>query len=670
MEQIRAIGSTLAPSIARNPDAFTRVGNANRYQIIHAVDPNEKGKLDADILVLGSNALVDHVTNLRRIISAYLSAAYNYSRADADVIATFATVYNAVYRGNMEKFNSKYKKIVVDNLTKSRVGLSTNYQEWPGATQIVIPLFDVRGGISTVDSSEITDKDVIDSMRENENDMGIDSRKGMADLKDREADAAEEDAEEMQKKADEEAARAAEEAKKAEEANKEATDAKRDANDAQRESDDAQKKADEAQKAADEEQAKADDKQSEADEAQKAADEAKKIADNAQKIADNAKIAADEAQKAADEAKAAADDAQKSAQDAQKEADEAKKKAAANPNDATAQAEAARKATEAENAKRAADNAQKAAEDAQKAADEAKKTADNAQKIADDAKKSSENAQKVADDVQKAADEAQKAADEAKRKADEAKRAAEEARRAAEEARKNAENKQNAAEDATQDANEAQKAADDAQKAADDKQKEADDKRAEAQEEREQIAKDQEKVMDRENVDEANILFGLRSVDEIGTMSAIVKMNSKNGELIKESPVSVIRSRTVFEDGDNFIAIAGTNFGNGAIKLVLIDKGSLEIVGESEEVLSETSVLVAYDGAYYCVVKSEGARFTVGKFNNNAQLLTLSDVPVRAATPITISKKGVLVTSVSGKPILLDTKTLSAVTDGSDSDAK
>ena len=188
--EIRAIGSRLAPPIARNPDRPVNSGDPARYYVIHAVDPSESGKLDADIFIIGPGAGVDHINNVRRIIGAYLEAAYDYSRADADTIATFVTVYNAVYRGNLDAYRAKYKDAVTKNLTADKAGIALTYREWAGKTQIVIPLSDLTGGLSTVDTSTISDRQVVKSMQEDE-DMGIDSRKAMVDIKEREADAAE-----------------------------------------------------------------------------------------------------------------------------------------------------------------------------------------------------------------------------------------------------------------------------------------------------------------------------------------------------------------------------------------------------------------------------------------------------------------------------------------------
>ncbi len=521
IEQIRAIGSALGTQVNSAVDKNGSFGDKNRYYVIHAIDPSSKEKMDADIFIIGKGATVDHINNLRRIISAYLSSAYGYTTKDADTIATFITVYNAVYRGNLDYFSSKYKEIVIKNLSSSIVGLSTNYAEWPGKTQIVIPLSDINGGLSTIDTSLISDKQVVKSMQ-GEDDKSIDTRKDMVDLKEREADNMQENADAKQSKADEEKAKLAEEQKKKAEADAAA----------------AKKKAE------------------------------------------------------ADKAKAEADKKKAEADAAKKKADEAKKNAKANPND-----------------------------------DKAKKDAAEAQKQADEAKKESEQAQSEANEAQKEADEAQKEADDQSQKTDE----------------------------------QAQKT-DEAQKEADEAQNAADQKRDEAQQERTSIAKDQQELIREASYTKSgeHIMYGLKNMDDEGVMSTIIKMNSVNGTVLKESPVSVIRCRTVYDDGSWFIAVAGSNAANGVVRLVQIDKQNLEISAESSEKLSDLSVLVEKDGSYYCTIQ-DGSDFYIAKFNNTVQSQLISKVKVKGATPITITSKGIMVTSASGKAILLNLNDLSSI---------
>ena len=219
-DEISGIGSALGEKVAPNVANNYATGDNNKYYVIHAVDSSVTTGLDADILILGKNANVDHIKNLRSIISSYLVSAYGYSKEDADTLAVFITVYNAVYRNDLDTYKSKYKEIVTKNLTKESCGISVNYKDWPGNTQLVIPLLNpVDGGLSTIDTTIISDSTVIESMQE-EDERGVDERKNLVDIKEREADVAQEEAKEAQKEATvakQEVTQAKEELKKVEE---------------------------------------------------------------------------------------------------------------------------------------------------------------------------------------------------------------------------------------------------------------------------------------------------------------------------------------------------------------------------------------------------------------------------------------------------------------------
>lgn len=200
-DEIAGIGSALGEKVAPNVANKYETGDNNKYFVIHAVDSTVNVGLDADILILGKNANVDHIRNLRSIISSYLVSAYNYSKDDADTLAVFITVYNAVYRNDLDTYKSKYKEVVTNNLTKESCGISVNYKDWAGNTQLVIPLLNpVDGGLSTIDTTIISDSTVIESMRE-EDERGVDERKNLVDIKEREADVAQEEAKDAQKEA-------------------------------------------------------------------------------------------------------------------------------------------------------------------------------------------------------------------------------------------------------------------------------------------------------------------------------------------------------------------------------------------------------------------------------------------------------------------------------------
>ncbi|MDR1785370.1 MAG: hypothetical protein LBR23_02730 [Spirochaetaceae bacterium] len=463
-EEINGIGRALGERIQQNAQA---AGSPARYQILHV--PGDGG-LGADVLVLGENAGVDHIRNLRRIIASYLSAAYGYAPQDASALAVFVTVYNAVYRGNVNYFAGKYVPAVVGLLSPQKAGLALSYREWPGNTQIVIPISDPQSAVSPVDTSLISDRKVIESLRE-EDDRGIGDRKQMVDLKEREADAAQERADIARERAD-----------------------------------------GEKQKQQDEE-AKLQEKQEEAQQARKDAEEAQAAA-------------------------------QESPQD---------KEAAAKAGEA--EAGAAQKEAEAREQERAAEQQREKAAEAQKEADDAQKTADS--------------------------------------------------------------------------------------------------KREEAKAERDAIAGDQAALMGKEKeAPEPAGVFGLRLVDPGNLLSAVVRVNPGTGKPIRESPVRVIRSRTIFQGADGVVAIAGENTGNGAIKLVLLDPVNLEILRESAEILGANSVLASDGTAYYAVIQNGGA-WALGKYDSQMKLLARSGVAVNPDTPVVVTKSGVSVTASDGTVRLL-----------------
>ncbi|TVQ39319.1 MAG: hypothetical protein EA384_06720 [Spirochaetaceae bacterium] len=183
IEAIRGIGVALAAgprAAGETADYFAR------YQIIRAVDPDVRQGLDADILVILDGARVDHIDNIRRILAAYLEEAYRYSSAQAWLIAEFVTIYNAIYRGEIDFFGERYKPIVIRNVSADNVGIATRYSEWPGRTRLVTPLraYEAPGVIGAVDALALTDQRVVEELRTRP-DMALEERREMVDLVER-----------------------------------------------------------------------------------------------------------------------------------------------------------------------------------------------------------------------------------------------------------------------------------------------------------------------------------------------------------------------------------------------------------------------------------------------------------------------------------------------------
>ena len=185
-EQIRQIGVSLGQAIAAGQ---TQAGTLGWYFVINAVSPPDGDRLSADIFGIGAGAAVDHIRNVRVIIQGYLQAAYNYSESDAELLAQFVTIYNAVNREDWDFISGRYKAPVLGHLTPQNVGISVRFDEWAGRTRMLIPLSGM-GDLSAVDTAAISDMRVIDELRR-EDDMGIELRMDLVDLMEREAAEAE-----------------------------------------------------------------------------------------------------------------------------------------------------------------------------------------------------------------------------------------------------------------------------------------------------------------------------------------------------------------------------------------------------------------------------------------------------------------------------------------------
>ncbi|MDP3176279.1 MAG: P83/100 family protein [Spirochaetaceae bacterium] len=186
LSSIKGLGAALGKEIA---GGASRAGTDARYSVIRIVDPSVPTGLDADVLRLGKAVQVDHIRNLRWIVAGYLGAAWGYKESDAFILATFVTVYNAVNRGKMDYFASRYKSGVLAELKAEEAGLALTYLEWPGKTQIVIPLSSGAkpGDLGAVDTTAISEPEVKESLRE-QPDMGISDRQALVDIKEREAE--------------------------------------------------------------------------------------------------------------------------------------------------------------------------------------------------------------------------------------------------------------------------------------------------------------------------------------------------------------------------------------------------------------------------------------------------------------------------------------------------
>jgi hypothetical protein len=187
VSSIEGIGKRLSDGL-NNDSAKKEYHYLNKYSVYHCISENEADKFNADVISIDDGARVEHIRNVRLIISSYLVNQYRYSKKDAATLAYFITIYNAVYRQDLPYFQNNFKPIVLDYITAENAGLSLKFSEWPGKSRIVIPLSKnpQKGKAGALNTSELSNKDVIDAAKAENDDMSIKERKDLVKIKEKE----------------------------------------------------------------------------------------------------------------------------------------------------------------------------------------------------------------------------------------------------------------------------------------------------------------------------------------------------------------------------------------------------------------------------------------------------------------------------------------------------
>jgi hypothetical protein len=312
--QIRAIGYSVGVMVRNGQNS---AGGSGRYFVIHSVSAADGPKLDADIFGLGVDVGVDHIRNLRVIVQGYLEAAYEYSERDAALLAEYITIYNAVYRGDIKYFESRYKKAVMDNVTQEKAGLSIRYDEWPGRTLIVIPLGAVSTPLNSIDTTSISDSRVTEQLRQ-EPDRSVDSRKDMVELKERQSGEAEQQAAVQREAIQEEEARVAEQRQQAAQERQQAVQERQQAVQEQQQIAEERQQPGADQQALDQRQQEAEQREQAAEQKEQAAEQKQQEAEQKQQELEQQKEEAEQTQQYAEQkAEEAQQDRQGIAQDQQ-----------------------------------------------------------------------------------------------------------------------------------------------------------------------------------------------------------------------------------------------------------------------------------------------------------------------------------------------------------------
>lgn len=165
VQENQELGKKLAQGIQKSDSSATGGVTIQRIQ------PGKDGKLGADILTISESQSFDHVNSIIRIVASYVETSFQYKAGGADTLGQYLVYYNAAHRKDLKYFSSKYSEEVTKVLTADKVGLDTNYKNWSGKTQLIIPIEKniLKDGGKDVTTDEL-EKDVNKIVKDKEKD--------------------------------------------------------------------------------------------------------------------------------------------------------------------------------------------------------------------------------------------------------------------------------------------------------------------------------------------------------------------------------------------------------------------------------------------------------------------------------------------------------------------
>jgi hypothetical protein len=130
------IGKKLSDLLDAEPNKEHSLGGVR----VKRVKGNKENLYGADIVSLEEDSSFGHINSIYRILSGFIEKSFNYKEEDADIIALYVLYYNAMHRNEKTFFKTRYSDDVVNLLDVKTTGIAKNFSDWPGRTQIVIPL--------------------------------------------------------------------------------------------------------------------------------------------------------------------------------------------------------------------------------------------------------------------------------------------------------------------------------------------------------------------------------------------------------------------------------------------------------------------------------------------------------------------------------------------------
>ena len=135
-KQNDTIGKRLSQMVESDPTQVHEHKGVSARRVL----ADKNGLFGGDLISLDEDSSFGHINSIYRILSSYIGNSFGYPEEKADIIALYVLYYNAMHRNEKSYFKSKYANNLTDLLKVNSTGIGKTYRDWPGRTQIIIPL--------------------------------------------------------------------------------------------------------------------------------------------------------------------------------------------------------------------------------------------------------------------------------------------------------------------------------------------------------------------------------------------------------------------------------------------------------------------------------------------------------------------------------------------------
>ena len=198
-------------------------------------------------------------------------------------------------------------------------------------------------------------------------------------------------------------------------------------------------------------------------------------------------------------------------------------------------------------------------------------------------------------------------------------------------------------------------------RAADEAQTGVDERVDRIRDERQTIAEDERSLIEERREEAAVQVPFLYLEGGPDKLRRLVASDSRNGEILRRSPLTTIHSEDLQIIGDSYLVIAGDEGGNRAVRLVRIDPESFEMSAQGDTDVFAKSFILVNGSRIYAVIQDNGYR--VGRFAADLRLQQASELEVVPETWLTLNEGSLYAQDSAGRIIVLDPTSLAAASE-------